>query len=306
MSEPTMPEQDLGPMSRDEMMSALFAQLVVQQSNMAMLLMGKVPHPQTGKTVRDVEAARLFIDQLEMLEAKTKGNLTKEEDQLLKQSLMALRMSFVDAVESPAPESKTPEAAAPSAENKIESAPTSSSTDERTAELREFLMEPVAALGFSVRVHGVGYPDDGKAALAATGIEFAGYVANFRVPQAFAAARMTVHVPRRPYVEALPGIPTIRVFEALACGIPLVSAPWVDCEGLFTPGTDFLSARAGDAMRRHLAALRADPAMAAALAAQGRATILARHTCAHRVDELLAICRSLGRDLRASHMAAAQ
>jgi hypothetical protein len=132
MSEPTMPEQDLGPMSRDEMMSALFAQLVVQQSNMAMLLMGKVPHPQTGKTVRDVEAARLFIDQLEMLEAKTKGNLTKEEDQLLKQSLMALRMSFVDAVESPAPESKTPEAAAPSAENKIESAPTSSSTDDES------------------------------------------------------------------------------------------------------------------------------------------------------------------------------
>ena len=178
--------------------------------------------------------------------------------------------------------------------------------DERTAELHEFLMEPVAALGFSARVHGIGYPDDGKAALAATGIEFAGYVANFRVPQAFAAARMTVHVPRRPYVEALPGIPTIRVFEALACGIPLVSAPWVDCEGLFTPGTDFLSARAGDAMRRHLAALRADPAMAAALAAQGRATILARHTCAHRVDELLAICRSLGRNLERPPMAAEQ
>ena len=44
---------------------------------------------------------------------------------------------------------------------------------------------------------------------------------------------MTVHVPRRPYVDALPGIPTIRVFEALACGIPLVSAPWRDEEGLF-------------------------------------------------------------------------
>jgi hypothetical protein len=115
-----MPEQDLGPMSREEMMSALFAQLVVQQSNMAMLLMGKVPHPQTGKTVRDIDAARLFIDQLEMLEAKTKGNLTKEEDQLLKQSLMALRMEFVNAVESPAPESKEPEAVAPPAENKIE------------------------------------------------------------------------------------------------------------------------------------------------------------------------------------------
>jgi hypothetical protein len=130
MSDAATPEPDLGPMSREEMMSALFAQLVVQQSNMAMLLMGKVPHPQTGKTVRDVDAARLFIDQLEMLEAKTKGNLTKEEDQLLKQSLMALRMEFVDAVESPEPKSTEPAAVAPPAENKTESPAQPASDDE--------------------------------------------------------------------------------------------------------------------------------------------------------------------------------
>ena len=125
-----MPPQDLGPINREEMMSALFAQLVVQQANMAMLLMGQVPHPQTGQTMRDIEAARLFIDQLEMLEAKTKGNLTKEEDQILKQSLMALRMAFVQAVESPAPDDKKPEAVAPASENKIESAPQSPADDE--------------------------------------------------------------------------------------------------------------------------------------------------------------------------------
>jgi hypothetical protein len=130
MSDATMPQQDLGPMSREEMMSALFAQLVIQQSNMAMLLMGKVPHPQTGQTVRDVEAARLFIDQLEMLEAKTKGNLTKEEDQLLKQSLMSLRMEFVDAIESPAPEEKKVEAGTAPEEKKIESAPQAAAEDE--------------------------------------------------------------------------------------------------------------------------------------------------------------------------------
>lgn len=109
-------------------MSALFAQLVVQQSNMAMLLMGKVPHPQTGQVMRDIEAARLFIDQLEMLEAKTKGNLTKEEDQLLKQSLMGLRMAFVEAMESPEPEAKQAEAPA---ENKIE-APTQPAVDDES------------------------------------------------------------------------------------------------------------------------------------------------------------------------------
>jgi hypothetical protein len=84
------------------MHSALFAQLVLQQANMASMLLGKVPHPETGEVIKDMDAARLFIDQLEMLEAKTKGNLTKEEGALLKQSLMSLRLAFVEAVESPA------------------------------------------------------------------------------------------------------------------------------------------------------------------------------------------------------------
>ena len=86
--------------SRQEELSFLFAQLVLQQSNMAMMLMGKVVHPESGKVVQDVDAARLFIDQLEMLEAKTKGNLSKEEEHLLKQTLMSLRLNFVETVET--------------------------------------------------------------------------------------------------------------------------------------------------------------------------------------------------------------
>ncbi len=105
---------------------------------------------------------------------------------------------------------------------------------------------------------------------------------------------MTVHVPRRPYVRALPGIPTIRVFEALACGIPLVSAPWDDAEGLFTPGKDFLVASTGQEMTRLLRLVCHEPELARALAEHGRQTILARHTCAHRVDELLAVAAELG------------
>src|SRR5215468_6476802 len=81
--------------------SALFAQLVMQQANMAMMLLGKVAHPETGGVLKDIEAARLFIDQLEMLEVKTQGNLSKEESSLLKQSLMNVRLAFVEAVESP-------------------------------------------------------------------------------------------------------------------------------------------------------------------------------------------------------------
>src|SRR5947207_8926463 len=87
--------------TRQEELSFLFAQLVLQQSNMAMMLLGKVAHPESGKVFQDVEAARLFIDQLEMLEVKTKGNLSKEEESLLKQTLMTLRLNYVQTVESP-------------------------------------------------------------------------------------------------------------------------------------------------------------------------------------------------------------
>jgi spore maturation protein CgeB len=94
-------------------------------------------------------------------------------------------------------------------------------------------------------------------------------------------------------VRALPGIPTIRVFEALACGIPLVSAPWHDAEGLFGPD-DMLFAPDGEQMFSQLRAVLADPELGRTLAQNGLATIRARHTCAHRVDQLLAICAELG------------
>ncbi|MBL8659252.1 MAG: glycosyltransferase [Rhodospirillales bacterium] len=166
---------------------------------------------------------------------------------------------------------------------------------ERSAELDAFLLEPVRRLHLSARVHGVRYPAEALAALARAGIVYGDWLANDRVPEAFAAHRLTVHVPRGPYARTLPGIPTIRVFEALACGIPLVSAPWDDCEGLFRAGQDFLFAADGDAMAGKLRALLAEPAAAAALAASGLETIRTRHTCAHRVDELLAICAARGR-----------
>lgn len=115
---------DSGEMSREEFFSGLFAQLVIQQVNMAMMLLGKVPHPETGKSLKDIEAARLFIDQLEMLEAKTKGNLSKEESGLLKQSLMSLRLAFVEAVDS----SEAPASASSPEAGKTEPPQTSAAT----------------------------------------------------------------------------------------------------------------------------------------------------------------------------------
>lgn len=165
--------------------------------------------------------------------------------------------------------------------------------EERSLELREFLVDPVRDLGLRAVIHGVRYPDHARALLCEAGIDFRSWLPNFAVPRVFARFRVTVHVPRRPYMRALPGIPTIRPFEALACGIPLVSAPWEDTEGLFRAGTDYLVAEDGAAMHRLLRDVINDDALARSLALHGRQTILERHTCAHRVDELLAIVHAL-------------
>jgi spore maturation protein CgeB len=165
---------------------------------------------------------------------------------------------------------------------------------ERSDELREFLVDPVRDLGLRATAHGVRYPDEALRMLSDAGIEYGGWLPNFEAPRVFAQHRVTVHVPRQPYARALPGIPTIRPFEALACGIPLVSAPWDDAEGLFRPGTDFLMAHSGSEMRRCLRDVLNDRALAEALAEAGRRTILERHTCAQRVNELLTIYDSLG------------
>jgi len=161
--------------------------------------------------------------------------------------------------------------------------------DERSAALKEFLLEPSRDLALRTTVHGVRYPERATKALAEAGIAYRGWLPNFEVPRVFGRYKATVHIPRRPYVKALPGIPTIRPFEALACGIPLVCSPWHDAEGLFTPGRDYLLARDGREMARHLKALVHDKAMASELARHGLETLRARHTCAHRVDQLLAI-----------------
>lgn len=166
--------------------------------------------------------------------------------------------------------------------------------EERSRELLEFLLQPAQWLRLRGRVHGVRYPLDAVRRIRSAGLEYRGWLANHTAPDVYARFRVTVHVPRQPYVHALPGIPTIRVFEALACGIPLVCAPWEDSEGLFDPGTDFLIARDGAAMRRHLADVLGDPGLARSLAESGRRRVLAAHTCAHRVDELLALLAGVG------------
>jgi spore maturation protein CgeB len=173
--------------------------------------------------------------------------------------------------------------------------------NERTADIHEFLIQPVRRLGIRARIYGVRYPPTARRALADAGIEYGGWLPNYAAADVFGRFRVTVHIPRRPYLESLPGIPTIRPFEALACGIPLVCARWRTTGGLFEPGRDFLVVDDGGEMAATLARLLKDEGERARLADHGRATVIERHTCAHRVDELLAIVD----EVRAGRMALA-
>lgn len=92
--------------------TALFGHLVISLAQSAMIGLGKVVHPGTGKTEVSLEAAQQAIDLLDMLEAKTKGNLGKDEDNLLKNTLSMLKLNFVEtanAAPAAAPSTPAPE-----------------------------------------------------------------------------------------------------------------------------------------------------------------------------------------------------
>jgi len=169
--------------------------------------------------------------------------------------------------------------------------------EERTRELEEFLMGPAAALKdrYRTAVYGVRYPERALKRLAESGIEFRGYIPNLRAPQVYGRSKLSLHVPRRQYANGLSGIPTIRVFEALACGAPLVCSPWSDAEHLFRPGEDYLCVKDGRAMTAEMEHLLRDDKARQQMAAKGLDTVRQRHTCMHRAEQLAEICQELGR-----------
>ncbi len=81
--------------------AALFSQLVTGHGQMALMFLGKLPNPQTGNVELPIlEAARTFIDQLEMLEKKTQGNISPDETRLLQETLGLTRTAFVEVVDA--------------------------------------------------------------------------------------------------------------------------------------------------------------------------------------------------------------
>ena len=102
-------------------MTQRFIEFVMMQAQNAALFLGQIPNPQTGQAEVNLEVARMFIDQLVMIQEKTRGNLTNEEATVLKNALASLQMAFVEASQI----GRSPGAGAPSSEAAPEPAPNS-------------------------------------------------------------------------------------------------------------------------------------------------------------------------------------
>jgi hypothetical protein len=113
-------------------LSQRFIEFVMMQAQNAALFLGQIPNPQTGQGEVNLELAKMFIDQLAMIQEKTRGNLTNEESAVLRNTLSNLQMAFVEvsqqtkggsvAASPPQPEAKveTPAAAASSSAEKTD------------------------------------------------------------------------------------------------------------------------------------------------------------------------------------------
>jgi spore maturation protein CgeB len=167
---------------------------------------------------------------------------------------------------------------------------------DRAAELRAFVFGPARRFHRRRRfaLYGVRYPPEIlEDVRVRCGVDYRGWLPNDRVPGAFAQARVVLHVPRRQYARLLHGTPTIRVFEALACGAPLISTPWLDTDELFRAGEDYLVVDTVAHLEQALEWLWRDETARCRLAHSGERRILAAHTCRHRAGQLRAIVAGL-------------
>ncbi len=78
---------------------SLFIQLIVQFQTSAMIGLGKLPNPITQKIEKDLNAAKLSIDMIDMIKAKTKGNLSEDEERLITQISRDLKLNYIDELE---------------------------------------------------------------------------------------------------------------------------------------------------------------------------------------------------------------
>jgi hypothetical protein len=123
-----------------------FIEFVMMQAQNAALFLGQIPNPQTGQAEVNLEVARMFIDQLGMIQEKTRGNLTNEESNVLRNALASLQMAFVEASQAertggasvPAPEASPKPTPSASADDASQAAEATTTTDSGSESKKKF------------------------------------------------------------------------------------------------------------------------------------------------------------------------
>lgn len=105
-------------------MAAQFIEFVMMQAQNASLFLGLIPNPQSGQAEVNLDLARLFIDQLTMIQEKTRGNLTGDEEKVLRNALSKLQLAFVEASQpGGAPAAAIPEPVPPAEDSPVAATP---------------------------------------------------------------------------------------------------------------------------------------------------------------------------------------
>jgi Domain of unknown function (DUF1844) len=117
-------------------LSQRFIEFVMMHAQNAALFLGQIPNPKTGEGEVNLELAKMFIDQLAMIQEKTRGNLTNEETTVLRNALSNLQMAYVEVAR------KTPGAGTPSSSAQPEQQPASAET---SAEGKPKASEPISS-----------------------------------------------------------------------------------------------------------------------------------------------------------------
>jgi len=114
--------------TRSGELSQRFVEFVMMHAQNAALFLGQIPNPKTGEGEVNLELAKMFIDQLAMIQEKTRGNLTNEEATVLRNTLSNLQMVYVEVAQ------QAPTGAAPSTAPKPEEPAPSPQTSTSAAE----------------------------------------------------------------------------------------------------------------------------------------------------------------------------
>jgi glycosyltransferase involved in cell wall biosynthesis len=169
-------------------------------------------------------------------------------------------------------------------------------------ELMNYFINPAKKLNRLSTVVGVDYP--AELVKRNTHVDFKGFVPNIFVPKFMYRHKVFVHLPSKsPY--DISHKPSPGIFEAMACGIPVISAPWDDSDCLFEEGIDYVLAKDEREMEKKLKELVLDRQKALEIARNAMRAINRKHTCRHRVKDLLEFCKQRGVSVKGNNQEAA-